>query len=157
MSNGHYVHEVNPYYLQARSEHRDLHAAIERIRSKLDGTCEVDASAASIAEIRLLITDLRDRLACHFRQEEKGGYLEEATIRLPQVAPQASALQRQHEELLAAANAMLYHAYSADAAPLVWSDLKADYTRFSKHVEAHEAAENALLSRAFNEDSGLDV
>jgi len=156
MSNGYHVHEVNPYYAQARSEHRELHSAIERIHQVLDETREIDASIQRISEVTALITALRDRLARHFEQEENGGYLEEAVMRVPQIAPQALILQRQHGEFLSAANAMLDHALSPDAAPSVWANLKADYITFAKKLNAHEAAENALLSRAFNEDSGLE-
>ncbi|MCE9606383.1 MAG: hemerythrin domain-containing protein [Planctomycetia bacterium] len=157
MNNGYHVHEVNPYYTQAVSEHRELHTAIERIHRILDETREVDASTARIAELTEFVSALRDRLARHFEQEENGGYLEEAIVRVPQIAPQAAILQRQHGEFLAAADEMLDHARAADAAPLVWANLKADYALFAKRLNAHEAAENSLLSRAFNEDSGLDV
>jgi len=157
MNNGYHVHEVNPYYAQARSEHRELHAAIERIHQVLDETREIDASIQRVSELTAHITALRDRLARHFEQEENGGYLEEAIVRMPQIAPQAAMLQKQHGEFLTAANDMLAHARSSDAAPHVWAALKADYLLFAKRLNAHEAAENALLSRAFNEDSGLDA
>lgn len=156
MNNGYYVHEINPYYAQARSEHRDLHAAIERIHHELAVTREVDASIERITEVTTLIVDLRDRLARHFQQEENGGYLEEAIVRVPQIAAQATTLQRQHGEFLATANTMLDHARSTEAAPLVWSALKTDYDLFAKRLNAHEAAENALLSRAFNEAADFD-
>jgi len=105
MNNGYHVHEVNPYFTQAKSEHRELHAAIERIHQVLDETREVDALNQRVAEVTALITALCDRLARHFEQEENGGYLEEAIVRLPQIAPQAITLQRQHGEFLSAANA----------------------------------------------------
>lgn len=156
MNNGYYVHEINPYYAQARSEHRELHAVIERIHRELENTREINASSERIAEVTTLIVDLRDRLARHFQQEENGGYLEEAIVRMPHTAPQAMALQRQHGEFLATANTMLDHARSTEAAPLVWSTLKTDYDLFAKRLNAHEAAENALLSRAFNEAAETD-
>jgi plasmid maintenance system antidote protein VapI len=157
MNNGYYVHEVNPYYSQARSEHRELHAAIERIHRELDVTREIDVSVGRITEVTGLIVDLRDRLARHFEREENGGYLEEAIVRVPHIAAQAMALQRQHGEFLATANVMLEHARSTDAAPQVWAALKADYDLFAKRLNAHEAAEDALLSRAFNEAAESDV
>lgn len=156
MNNGYHIHEVNPYFAQARSEHRELHVAIERIHAVLEETRESDATSARIAEVTALIVALRDRLARHFEQEENGGYLEEAIVRVPQIAPQAAALQKQHGEFLAAANAMLDHARSGDTAPSVWSALKTDYVRFAKRLRAHEAAEDALLMRAFNENPDFD-
>lgn len=156
MNGGYRIHEVNPYYTQARSEHKELHAAIERIHATLDATRDVDASVRSIEKATVLIAVLRDRLAQHFEQEEQGGYLEEAVVRVPQLASQALQLQRQHAEFLQAAGAMLEHARSTEAAPLVWANLKTDYVLFAKKLNAHEAAENALLARAFNEDTGVD-
>lgn len=156
MNNGFHIHEINPYYLQAKSEHRDLHAAVERIHRELDDVREVDASIQQVSDVTRLVADLRDRLKRHFQQEEQGGYLEEAVVRVPQIAPQATLLQRQHEEFLKAADAMLEHANSNDPAPQIWAALKAGYLLFAKKLNAHEAAENALLGKAFNEDSGLD-
>jgi hypothetical protein len=45
-------------------------------------------------------------------------------------------------------------AIPGELAPIVWMKLKADYRQFTKRLKAHEAAEDALLRRAFNEDPG---
>lgn len=154
MSNGSNIHQVDPYYLQALSEHRELHFAVDRIRRILEECPEIDASGQSIAELTRGIADLRDLLERHFLQEEEGGYLEEAIARSPQAAPQALVLHRQHGDLLGLANGMLAAAIPGESAPIVWMKLKADYLRFAKRLNAHEAAEDSLLQRAFNEDPG---
>ena len=157
MSNDFHVHEVNPFYVQAVGEHRDLHAAVDRIRHVLEGRAERDAATADVAAAKALILALRERLARHFAQEEEGGYLDEAVTRVPKMAPQARSLQRQHHEFLDLADAMLVDAGSDEATSVVWSKLKSDYVSFAKRLSAHEAAEDVLLQRAFNEDPGTEL
>ena len=156
MSNGYHVHEANPFYVQAVSEHRELHAAVDRIRRLLDAPLD-DATRERAVDARHSLLVLRDQLARHFAQEEAGGYLEEAIVRLPQIAPQAKVLQRQHRDFLDRANAMLADAETGDSAANALLKLKADYVAFAKRLEAHEAAENVLLQRAFNEDLGIEL
>ena len=155
MNHDHHVHEVNPFYVQALAEHRELHAAIEQIRRLLDsGLSGADVGQRAVNAAHAVL-NLRDQLQRHFDQEEGGGYLEEAVTRLPQIAPQATILQRQHHEFLDLANAMLAAAETGDSATSVLLKLKTDFESFAKRLEAHEAAENKLLERAFNEDPGL--
>jgi hypothetical protein len=156
MNNDYYVHETNPFYLQAVAEHRELHAAVERIRKLLVDRRDLDATPEHVAAATRDIRELRDKLARHFAQEEEGGYLEEAVGRFPAVAPQAATLQRQHAALLKLANLMLADAETGDKAPAVWRKLQADYDPFAKRINVHEAAENVLLQRAFNEDLGIE-
>jgi iron-sulfur cluster repair protein YtfE (RIC family) len=157
MTNGYHVHEANPFYVQAVAEHRELHAAVERIHKLLTDRPDGDATPEHVAEATRDIRELRDKLAQHFAQEEEGGYLEEAVGRFPQVALQAETLQRQHGTLLKLANLMLADAETGDKAPAVWRKLQADYDPFAKRLHAHEAAENVLLQRAFNEDLGIET
>jgi hypothetical protein len=157
MSDDFHTHEANPYYLQAIGEHRELHAAIDRIRHLLEDRAESDATDDSVAEVIQSILAFRERLARHFTQEEEGGYLEEAIAQLPQVASQVDVLQRQHHEFIELADAMLANAGTADIAAIIWSRLKSDYDLFAKRLNAHEAAEDFLLQRAFNEDPGIEL
>lgn len=156
MTDGYHVHEVNPFYTQARNEHRELHGAVESIRRLLDETNAADVTAAQVNEAAAAIIALRERLSQHFQQEEEGGYLEEAIVRVPTLAPQASQLQKQHGEFLVTADAMLAHARGSAPPTSIWRELKTDYERFAKRLQAHEAAEDALLGRAFNESAEYD-
>lgn len=156
MNNGIHIHEADPFYVQALAEHRELHAAVERIRRLLaSGLSGAEGGPTAVDAVHA-VGNLRDQLQRHFEQEEAGGYLEEAVARLPQIAPQAKTLQRQHREFLDLANAMLAAAESEDSATSMLPKLKTDFDLFAKRLEAHEAAENILLERAFNEDQGLE-
>jgi hypothetical protein len=157
MNNGYHVHEMNPFYVQAVAEHRELHAAVELIRKSLVARNEQEVDAKDVKLALCEIRCLRDKLDRHFAQEEEGGYLEEAVGRLPQVAPQADNLQRQHGALLKLANLMLADAEAEKDAAHAWRKLRTDYDAFAKRLHAHEAAENVLLQRAFNEDLGIET
>jgi hypothetical protein len=157
MNNGYHVHEMNPFYVQAVAEHRELHAAVEGIRKTLAAHDEHDVDDKYVKLVLCEIRCLRDKLDQHFAQEEEGGYLEEAVGRLPQVAPQADTLQRQHGALLKLANLMLADAEAGGDVAHVWRKLRTGYDAFAKRLHAHEAAENVLLQRAFNEDPGIET
>jgi hemerythrin len=149
----HQVHEVNPFFQQALAEHRDLHQVFDRIRAAIAAT---DApTPEQRREVTQMIVNLRDCLAQHFAQEERGGYLEEAVTRLPRLEAKAAALQRQHGELLDAANAVLIAARQAATPADAWNVLRIEYTKLMQRLCAHEAAENEVLQTAFNEDIGL--
>lgn len=154
MNNIYHIHEANPFCVQAVAEHRVLHAAFEQIRAALKTCCAAEATQAAVDEATRRIQKLRDGLAEHFRQEEDGGYLEEAAARNPPLAPQAEALQAEHRVLLKMADALLADARRAEPPPAVWNRLNNDYQQFEQRLRAHEAAEEALLQRAFNEDLG---
>ncbi len=156
MNNGVHVHTSNPIYLQAVSEHEHLHAAVDRIHESLVSYSATAVDAAAIESVRRQIAALREQLQKHFAQEELGGYLEEALTRSPVLAPQASVLQRQHAEFLTLASQMLSDAVCCDPPHVTWERLKSDYELFAKRLKGHEAAENRLLQRAFNEDQGVD-
>ena len=156
MNNGIHVHEINPYYVHALAEHRELHTAIERIRSLLNSDLTGDAAALKGIEATHAVLALRDHLRRHFTQEEAGGYLEEAVTRLPRIAPQASALQRQHRELLDAVERLLPNPDAVVSGKTALATMKDEFEIFVRRLLAHEAAENVLLEQAFNEAPGLD-
>lgn len=149
----HDLHEVNPFFQQAVTEHRELHEVFEHLRTYLNSTEQ--PTSERLDEALRQLSELRARLAQHFAQEEKGGYLEEAIIRLPRIQPQAAILQRQHGEFLESANQLLRDARLQQTVAECWRSLRDGYGLLLKRLEAHEAAENKLLQTAFNEDMGF--
>lgn len=149
----HDPHQIDPFYQHALAEHRDLHQAFEHVQTYL--TSAQQPTETRLAEAVRLLSELRDRLAQHFSQEENGGYLEEAVIRLPRIEPQATALQRQHGDFLDAANRLIREARQGGVVAESWRRLREGYGQLLKRLEAHEAAENKLLQTAFNEDMGF--
>lgn len=157
MNGVHQVHEQHPFFVQATHEHARLHQAVEAIHHLLDAKQGTAIDCAAVHEVTAAIVALRHDLQAHFEREEQGGYLEEAMTRVPDLTPQANQLQKQHAEFLQLAERMVADAQCGDQPAGVWQRLLADYALFAKQLLAHEAAENRLLGRAFNEDMSGDL
>jgi hypothetical protein len=151
-----HVHEQHPFYVQAMHDHAHLHQAVEEIHQLLANRVGGEINCEAVTQATDLIVALREQLRLHFEREELGGYLEEALTRVPALAPQAAQLQKQHAEFLQLAEQMTNDAKCGEQPAVIWTRLTADYTRFAKKLLAHEAAENQLLERAFNEDMGVE-
>ena len=146
----------NPYLEQALAEHHDLHRNIEEIGSLLETTAARDASTELVGQALARVKGLCSMLRQHFAQEEEGGYLEEAIARLPSLAPQAAILQKQHAEFIETANKLIAAAEGASTPAGQWQAMQEGFRMCSKKLLAHEAAENAVLQRAYNVDLGLE-
>jgi len=150
------VHEAEPFLQMALEEHRELHHQVDDINRMF----EQPSGEITPDEVRALharMMSLRDNVSKHFRQEEAGGYLEEAICRSPTVAAKADSLQKQHQELLDLIDRVLAAPHVIDAPADVWRKLQREFVAFCKRLLAHERAENALLAKAFNVDlSSID-
>jgi len=149
------VHEINPFCIQAMAEHRALRCSFESIKRVLKKAAESDADKrAALAEVADKISAFQAALADHFRREECGGCLEEAVIRSPALAPEADKLLAEHAELSAMIEQLRADAARSAEPAEAWKKLAADYSRFEVYWLRHEAAEDSLLQKAFNEDFG---
>lgn len=140
-----------PYLEQALTEHRDLHRFLDEIRLLFDVSAE-DATPDRLTFGREALCELQSRLQAHFAQEEEGGYLDEAVSRLPAISRQAAILQRQHGEFAALADRLVTLCGQSATSKQNWPQFKEALKDFTKKLEAHERAEDALLTRAFNVD-----
>jgi hypothetical protein len=152
----HTAHVRDPFFMQALSEHRDLLAETFQLRllfqSCVQNRPDVDHSQELTRRLRLLW----EHLSQHFLQEQAGGYLEEAIMRLPRIGPRAEFLQRQHGDLSTAASRLADELERLDPATCDWAREAWEFDQFVQQLVAHEAAENALLQEAFNEDPGSE-
>lgn len=146
----------DPCYMQALSEHRDLLAETCHLRALFQVCVQTRPDEKQTQEMTRRLQNLVDHLTRHFQQEQAGGYLEEATMRLPRIGLRAEALQRQHDELSDAANRLLKQLRHVDATTCDWARQAWEFDQFVQRLAAHEAAENALLQEAFNEDPGVE-
>jgi hypothetical protein len=138
-----------PYLEQALAEHRQVHRAISELERRLACPVEGDEAAqfeAAIAALRRLAALLRE----HFAREEEGGYLEEAVSCAPCIARQAVRLQRQHGQFVQLVDRILDRATRAKPCRKAWVQLAHDFGRLARRIDAHEAAENQILAKAFN-------
>lgn len=129
------------------AQHRDLHGQLAAARLGF---------AAGPAEARGALVALREHLAAHFLQEERGGFLEDSIARLPRLAAAATATLREHPGLLAELDRLIECLAAPDIQPSSWVRAGRDFEEFCGHLVAHERNENAVVQEGFNEDLGLD-
>lgn len=135
------------------AEHRDLHARILALKAAF-APAEPPGPPA-VGEIRGLLLALHERLADHFAQEERGGFLEESISRMPRLSAAARSVVGEHPRLLAELHALLEHVPIQDIPPLEWSEVKRRFSDFAEHLFAHERSEHAVVQQGYNEDFGI--
>ena len=135
------------------AEHHDLflrmHTIAESFADARPPTA--DRTAATLESL----AGLRAHLATHFEQEERGGFMEESIARIPRLAAAASAVLRQHPELLAELDALIGGLRRGDISDKAWARAGRDFAHFAASMKAHERSENAVVQEGYNEDLGL--
>lgn len=101
-----------------------------------------------------LLKELRQHLREHFVLEEQGGYFCEALAILPQLGPQAVALQRQHDGFLATVDGVLGRIGSGELLAEPRRSIETELREFVDAMRKHEAGEIRILQLAYNEDLG---
>jgi hypothetical protein len=94
---------------------------------------------------------LREQMRLHFAKEAAGGVIEEAVARLPRLAREAAAVEREHPELLQCIDQAIKLAEQAGPSTEEWENVRTSVEAFVVRILAHEAAENLLLQLGFNE------
>ena len=129
------------------AQHRELHDRIVAARG---------AFAAGRGEARAALGVLREHLAAHFLQEERGGFIEESIARMPRLAAAAAGVLGDHPRLLAELDRLIERLAVPDISPASWARAGHDFEDFCGHLLAHERNENAVVQEGYNEDLGLD-
>ena len=86
------------------AQHRELHDRLVEARAAFIGTAGGPTAAATA---RRRVTDLREYLARHFAQEERGGFLEESLARMPRLSRAVRDVLAEHPALLAEIDGLL--------------------------------------------------
>jgi len=138
------------------SEHRELFQQLSALRTML--AAEAPPGCDRLRELVRAIATLRGHLADHFRQEESGGFLEEAVARMPRLGSAATEVLGQHGALLADLDRIVDRFADAGEAPCTaeWLAMHDAFDTFMRRMQAHERAENAVVQQGYNEDLGLD-
>lgn len=127
-----------PFLAHFEKQHRDLDQEVQGVREMFD-----NQPASADAVIRLI--RLRQKLAEHFEDEERGCF-DEMVSRCPHLATEAKHIEQQHPALLEILDEMIATA-QARTDP---TELTAAYTTFCEKLCAHEKRENELIREGLN-------
>mgnify|MGYP006280770377 CR=1 FL=1 len=134
-------------------QHRDLHSRLLMLRSSFATPRPPDA--ASLANLRARLRSLREHLADHFAQEERGGFLEDSIARMPRLSAAAREVVAEHPRLLAELDGLLERLPVRDIRQGSWDEATRGFSAFADHLLSHERNENAVIQQGYNEDFGL--
>lgn len=101
------------------------------------------------------LRSLRDHLESHFRQEERGGFLEEAVARMPRLHASVTALIAEHPALMNELDTIIGGLPSSLESVEAWHQAGRAFETFATNMLAHERNENAVVQEGYNEDLGL--
>jgi hypothetical protein len=142
--------ELDPFYVKTLDEHRELNRLVSEIERKLTARLSSgECTGPDWTELPQLFKVLLIHLEMHFKEEEAGGLLEEVVCRLPRLAAQATALERQHEPLLQQLRPIAEKAQSCGSSPERWEQVAREFHHFVRTLIVHEGAENRLAEEAF--------
>jgi len=130
------------------SEHRRLHRMLHQAHHAIVGAHGPDRDASSADVVRVL-RQVRDELEHHFAQEEGGGCLDEAVSRCPGLSAESRRIEAEHPQLLTGVDRLIAQALDSDQSVQKRLELEIGFEDLRRQIDAHEAAENALLRKGF--------
>lgn len=132
------------------AEHRRLHRMLRAARNAIVPPT-ADAGNVPGADIVKVLGEVREELEHHFAQEEGGGCLEEAVSRCPSLSNAVRRIEAEHPLLLESIDRLIAQAQDADQSVQGRIAVACEFDELCAQLNAHEGAENALLSKAFGE------
>jgi hypothetical protein len=136
-------------------EHRDLARRASQLFHLVRRPIEERALPAALADLATHLRDLSDLMRRHITQETAGGYLEEAVARVPRLAGDADAIERQHPDLLRDVAALVDVSEKATPSLDIWKQIGGAVAQFAGKLLAHETEESRILQQGFNADPAL--
>ena len=131
---------------------REEHEEMATVLHELEEVVARDGEDKSAVE--QLTNKLAELVESHFRHEEQGGYLTDATSRAPQLTGKADILLEEHEALLEEVQKLCILVHSGVESAAWWTRIESDLHKFSSRLLNHEKAENDLVQEAFTQDIG---
>jgi hypothetical protein len=140
------------YVAGFKAEHREMHGVLRNVE-KAWRACEAGGwKEGDRCQLCEAMTALREHLGHHFAQEEAGGYLEEALLAAPKLAPTADQLLAQHPMLLKNCCETVEKLRQAPADAAIRRRLRDEYLNLRRKLLEHERGENAVMQAAFHVD-----
>ncbi len=133
-------------------EHQHLTHRIAELRK---WWLELDAiGTRKFGEMAFRVQELRDLLAAHFEEEERGGYLASALAVAPQLSAQAAELCCQHPQFLDRLDKMIARVRDAEPSSDYWRTVRNELEQLLVDLRRHERSENTIVQTAFQVDVG---
>lgn len=127
-----------------RLEHKQIHEVVAEIEAAIRGADRVEGNPP----VATKLGELRDLLVRHFEQEEDGGCLDQAACCCPRLSKAVTRITGEHKSLLGQLDGLIDTARDGRTVVDV-GDFCQLLTTFTKHLNAHDAAENHVLEEAF--------
>ena len=143
---------VGAMILKTRTDHKKLHGLINQIRAELQRLKELPNHSSD--QLKLLVGQLREHLQEHFKAEENGRWLEDAVCLVPRLAPGFVALEKEHSDILAELDKVTANLQKRPGFPN-WTEFSNEFAEFARCLLTHEAREEEILAKGFNEDVAL--
>jgi len=147
---------INAAFLQEIKEvNEDLWRELEEVR----GICGTEADVRGHArQLPDTLAQLRDQLAMHFALEEAYGYFEDPVAVAPHLTATACALRDEHSSLYSSVCEVLEFVESefyAGHLPTSAKQVVERFQAFYDQLQTHEAKENELILKAYDDDIGV--
>lgn len=136
------------YVAHMRLEHRRLNEMVLKIEAKLPKAAQTEPAAVDVSQLLPLLTALRDELASHFNEEERGGCLEEAACRCPSLGQEVTSVLHEHPALVADLERIIA-AIGAPSSAARSREIHQEFEGFAAALRAHEEAEDHILESGF--------
>lgn len=134
--------------LQVMSEEHDvLHKQIEDLRQFWNEVSQL-GQGPKYEEMSGRVERLREILADHFANEERGGYLADAVDTAPRLSESAKALEWQHAQFLNSLDRFIERLAKCESAYSCWEEVHAEFEDFMQRLDQHEADEMSLVCQA---------
>lgn len=140
--------ECRCYVEHLIAEHRRLHRMLRLAQHAIVAAHGPDRDADK-ADVARILSQVRGELAHHFAEEEEGGCLDEAVSHCPSLSAEARRIEGEHPELLKDVDRLIADAMDSDQSVENRIALERGFDGLCRQLNAHEAAENALLRKGF--------
>ena len=138
--------ECRSYVDHLIAEHRRLHRMLRAAGNAIMPACGTGRIIIG-ADIVQVLREVREELEHHFAQEDAGGCLEEAVSCCPALSAEARRIEAEHPRLLEDTDRLIAQAQDCDHSVAKRIGLERGFEDLCRQLDAHEAAENALLRR----------
>ena len=136
----------------------------EQIRHEHDEICELATVLFRILverhatpdRVGRLLQSLKERVGAHFQDEEENGLFADLSRQAPNREAEVAHLRQEHERLLTQLTDLHRAAETAEFTTACWDHLEKGFHVFNTELCHHEARENELLQRIYDEDVGCN-